>query len=261
MPVIAGILNNIQSVPKFIKLSPIVDKDYDLEIVPELYLDNYQYSFIDIKQQIQSQLKGMLSFLIINLDFPYKNIEYYKKSTERIIQSKIRFIDMRIEDMFDLECGYLANSFLLEETRKDNYVPLFRPTSVIYNLIAGWIKKTDKIKDKISKALSLMVSTDGEGSHTYSYVAPIEFIPNSNTAILQPKQEMPLSFLLFIAASITNERWRYSYGRKPKGNRLLNLTLKVPINVEDKLDVYAFEKLVEDIPEYLIISNYYKMLY
>jgi type I restriction-modification system DNA methylase subunit len=251
----------IKSIPRFIKASPITDQEEDLEIVPEVYIDNRDYSLENIKQYIQKQLRGILSFLVLNGYFPYEKMREFEKTTiDWKKQDKIKWMNLRVKDLFDVESGYVASSFILKEEKQDGYIPLFRPTSIIHNLIAGWINQTAEIKEKIFKAKSLMVSTDGEGSHTYSYVTPINFVPNSNTAVLKPKHDMPLSFLLFMAVAITNERWRYSYGRKPKGNRLKNLMLEVPIDKDKGLDVNAFEEMAKSIPEYSIVESYYKSL-
>ena len=135
-------------------------------------------------------------------------------------------------------------------------MPLFRPTSDLHNLIAGWMESTPRLNGNIYKAGSVMVSTDGEGSHTYTWVTPTQFVPNSNTAVLIPRSEMPLSFKLFIAIAITNERWRYSYGRKPKGDRLRNLLLKVPVGKNGTPNLLAFESLARSIPEYPYVETY-----
>ena len=254
---INGTVKEFDSVARLIKKSPIVDKDDDIEIVPEIYLDNRDYSLADIKRQIQGQLRGILSFLVINGYFPYSQMNGFMKPRQREENENIKWKNLSIEALFEVESGYNAGSFELKEEQENDYVPLFRPTSTIHNLIAGWIKQNISIKEKISKAKSLMVSTDGEGSHTYSYVTPIDFIPNSNTAVLKPKIKMPLSFLLFVAVAITNERWRFSYGRKPKGNRLKKLILEIPVNKEGDVDVMAFEKMVKSITEYSIVKSYF----
>ena len=156
-----------------------------------------------------------------------------------------------------MDNGYPASIFRLSEIRREGCVPLFRPTSDMHHLIAGWIESKGH-SEKVYKAGSLMVSTDGEGSHTYAYVTPTDFIPNSNTVVLNPKSPMPLSFQLFVTIAITNERWRYSYGRKPKGDRLKNLLLKVPVLKDGTPNVQAFETMAKSIPEYDYILAYFE---
>ena len=92
---------------------------------------------------------------------------------------------------------------------------------------AGFVHRKSVKKEKIFPAGTLYVSTDGAGSHTYSYVSIEEFIPNSNVVVLIPKQEMNLETKLLYAAYITANRFKFSYGRKPKGERLAELRLPV----------------------------------
>lgn len=248
------------SVPRFIKASPIADKDTDLEIVPGVNLDNLDYSLSDLKERMQEQLRGLLSFTVRNGYFPYQLFSSTSKAIPQTQSPRIKWGNMRVVDLFDMDNGYTASGFRLSENRKNDYVPLFRPTSDVHNLIAGWIERSKGNRNKIYGAGSLMVSTDGEGSHTYAYVTPTDFIPNSNTAVLKPKTPMPLSFLLFVSIAITNERWRYSYGRKPKGDRLKNLLLKVPMLNDHSPDIEAFESMVKSIPEYKYVVAYFDAL-
>jgi len=248
------------SVPRFIRASPIADRDADLELVPGVNLENQDYTIAELKERMREQLRGLLSFAIRNGCFPYELFSSTPLPTSKPQPSHIRWSNVRIKELFDMDNGYAASTFRLSGCRTDNGIPLFRPTSDILNLVAGWIEKSEGIDKKIYRAGSLMVSTDGEGSHSFTYVTPTEFIPNSNTAVLNPRQPMPLSFLLFISIAITNERWRYSYGRKPKGDRLKNLLLKVPVLEDGTLDTQAFEAMAESIPEYPYVHAYLKEL-
>lgn len=248
----------IEVVPRLIKATPISQDDIDLEIAPELYLENRTYSLVDIKESMQNRLRGIFSFLVLNGYFPYDKIKKFNEPLE-FQEEKLKWKLYKLSDLFEPESGFTAGSFALKEERTNGYVPLFRPTSSIHNLIAGWVRKTVSNEDKIHKAKSLVVSTDGEGSHSYSYISPVDFIPNSNTSVLKPKINMPLSFLLFITIAITNERWRYSFGRKPKGNRLTKLTLKIPVK-DGEPYLEAFESMAKSIYEYSIVENYYNQL-
>jgi hypothetical protein len=245
-----------KSVPRFIKASPIADKDTDLELVPGVNLENKDYTIPELKERLGEQLRGLFSFAIRNGCFPYELLASTSNPVSKYQPACIRWSNMRVRELFEMDNGYTAGSFKLSDRKTDNSVPLFRPTSDILNLVAGWVERSKKVEGKIYKSGSLMVSTDGEGSHSFSYVTPTEFIPNSNTAVLIPRQKMPLSFLLFISVAITNERWRYSYGRKPKGDRLKNLLLKVPVLDDNTLDTLAFEAMAESIPEYSYVHAY-----
>ncbi len=245
------------STPRFIKASPIADEDADLELVPGVNLDNRDFSLNDLKERMQEQLRGLLSFMVRGGCFPYQFFSSASKPQTNQKPPSIKWGNVRVSDLFDMDNGYTANAFRLSDKKKEGYVPLFRPTSDMHHLIAGWVEKSKGNRGKIYPAGSLMVSTDGEGSHTYAYVTPVDFIPNSNTAVLKPKLPMPLSFLLFISIAITNERWRYSYGRKPKGDRLKNLLLKIPMLGNKSPDMQAFESMAKSIPEYGYVLAYF----
>lgn len=102
------------------------------------------------------------------------------------------------------------------------------------NSIVGYVSSLH-IEDKhIFEANSLYVSTNGQGSHTYSYVYPVEFSANSDITVLIPKKQMSLEEKLFYATIITSNRYKFSYGRKPKGSRLKNII--IPEFQNGKLD-------------------------
>ena len=245
------------AVPRFIKSSPIIGRDADLELVPGVNLDNRDFSLSDLKDLMQGHLRDILSFVIRNGCAKLDQLGAVQPLVEVAIPAKIQWSNLTVTSLFDMDNGYAASGFKLLESRKRGCVPLFRPTSDLHNLVAGWVDSTGRMKSKTYKAGSVMVSTDGEGSHTFSWVTPTEFIPNSNTAVLLPRSDMPLSFKLFAAIAITNERWRYSYGRKPKGDRLRNLLLKVPVGKDGLPNFQAFEGMANSIPEYRYVDAYF----
>jgi hypothetical protein len=83
---------------------------------------------------------------------------------------------------------------------------------------------------------TLFVSTNGEGSHTFSYVSSFSFVPNSDVSVLIPKRSMSLVEKLYYAHCITLNRYKFSYGRKPKGKRLRSIELPdaMPIELQEK---------------------------
>ena len=89
---------------------------------------------------------------------------------------------------------------------------------------------------------TLYISTDGQGSHTFSYVSTFEFVPNSNVSVLIPKRKMSLQEKLYYAHCITNNRYKFSYGRKPKGERLQ--TVLIPEYPPKYVTDYNIDKVV-----------------
>lgn len=153
--------------------------------------------------------------LLYQIDFSYTNTDY-----------KINNNRVRLDKLFIIING-IASSQVIRNNRKenDNWVPYIRPSYRQETSIDAYVNKTLIPDDKIFPARTLYVSTDGQGSHTFSYVSTFEFVPNSNISVLLPKRDMPLYEKLFYAQCITNNRYKFSYGRKPKGDRLKAILL------------------------------------
>lgn len=129
----------------------------------------------------------------------------------------------------------IASSQVSRHLRRNEYdVPYIRPSKTQNGSIDAYVDKRFVPDDKIFPANTLYVSTDGQGSHTYSYVSVFEFVPNSNVTVLIPKRDMRLEEKLFYAQCITQNRYKFSYGRKPKGVRLemIHIPDKMPSSIE-----------------------------
>lgn len=129
-------------------------------------------------------------------------------------------------ELFTVENGVAATGLLRSETkRSENWVPFIRPSYRQSTSIDAYVNKYLVPQEKVYPKGTLYVSTNGQGSHTYSYVSATEFVPNSDVAVLKPKRDMTLREKLFYAMCISRNRYKFSYGRKPKGNKLESIML------------------------------------
>lgn len=137
-----------------------------------------------------------------------------------------------ISELFDYQNG-TSSSSVKRYAKKggDNFIPFIRPSKTQNTSIDAYVN-IDEIDGKmIFPKGTLYVSTDGQGSHTYAYVSIASFVPNSNIIVLLPRRKMPIREKIFYAYAITENRYRFSYGRKPKGDRLLSVNVpKLPPN-------------------------------
>lgn len=132
---------------------------------------------------------------------------------------------MRLDQLFTIKNGVASTGLSIEASKQRFHLPYLRPASTQERTLAGWVWLRD-IEDKdIYPPETLFVSTDGEGSHSYAYVSSFEFVANSNVSVLIPKITMSIIEKLYYAECITRNRWRFSYGRKPKGKRLAGIEL------------------------------------
>ena len=68
-------------------------------------------------------------------------------------------------------------------------VPYVRPSYKQTTSFKLYVSKREVDAKYIFPPETLYVSTNGQGSHTYSYVSTFEFVPNSDVAVLIPKCE------------------------------------------------------------------------
>ena len=135
---------------------------------------------------------------------------------------------MKLNELFTIKNGLSSSSIYISEHKTDDFnIPYIRPSSNYHNLVAGFVSKKTK-EGYIFPPETIFVSTDGQGSHSYAYVSPVAFVPNSNVSVLIPKIEMELKEKIFYALIITKNRYRFSYGRKPKGKRFTGIIIPSP---------------------------------
>jgi hypothetical protein len=130
---------------------------------------------------------------------------------------------VRIDQLFNIINGVPSSQVKIHEEFQDGLVKYARPSNSYRGTLAGYIDENTVDKGKIFPSGTLFVSTDGEGSHTHSYVSTCNFIPNSNVAALMPKVTLTLQEKIYYAICITANRYRFNYGRKPKGERLKSI--------------------------------------
>lgn len=153
--------------------------------------------------------------LLRQITFPESSSRY--KQTGRTVP---------LDKLFTVVCGISSSEVMRNRGKQSvNWIPYIRPSYRQETSIDAYVNRNAVPSGKVFPAQTLYVSTDGQGSHTFSYVSTFEFVPNSNVAVLMPKREMGLQEKLFYAQCITNNRYKFSYGRKPKGERLKSIML------------------------------------
>ncbi|WP_052349071.1 restriction endonuclease subunit S [Parasaccharibacter apium] len=150
-----------------------------------------------------------------------------------------------LDEIFDIKNGIAATNLTEFKTYQPNSVAYIRPAKTQRRTLRGYINKDSVDKKYIFPKHTLFVSTNGEGSHTYSYVSSCQMVANSDVAVLIPKQtNMPLEVKLYYAKCITANRYLFSYGRKPKGDKLKKI--KIPYFPEN--DFENIKKFIQSLP-------------
>ncbi|MCM1134271.1 MAG: restriction endonuclease subunit S [Clostridium sp.] len=153
--------------------------------------------------------------LLLQVDFPESSSRYEQTGK-----------NVPLEKIFNVAGGISSSQVMRSRVKENiNWIPYIRPSYRQETSIDAYVNKNAVPREKIFPSKTLYVSTDGQGSHTFSYVSTFEFVPNSNVSVLLPKRKMELQEKLFYAQCITNNRYKFSYGRKPKGKRLKSIML------------------------------------
>lgn len=155
-----------------------------------------------------------------------------------------------LDELFIVENGIASSQVVRSKIKEsENWIPYIRPSYRQETSIDAYVNKKLVSTDKVFPVGSLYVSTNGQGSHTFSYVSTTEFVPNSDVSVLIPKRKMSLQEKLFYAQCITNNRYKFSYGRKPKGARLK--AIQLPEYPPKYVTDYNIDKVVSGFSEVL----------
>lgn len=162
---------------------------------------------------------------------------------------------MRLDDLFTVKNGIPATGVELSQRKGVDTIPFLRPSNSQRRTLAGWAQRSKLPKKAIHPAESIFVSTNGEGSHTYAYVTDFEFAANSDVAILVPKIHLSLPEKIFYARCISGNRYKFSYGRKPKGEKLKMLELpSSPPWVAALSETYSYTHILDDLDAYSAVA-------
>lgn len=153
-----------------------------------------------------------------------------------------------LDELFQMVNGIPSgNVYRCPYPEGESWIPYLRPSYRQETSVDAYVSRQLIPREKIFPAGTLYVSTDGQGSHTFSYVSAFSFVPNSNVTVLLPKGEMSLAEKLYYAQCITGNRYKFSYGRKPKGYRLGMLLL--PASVPEEIRDYDIPGLLERVAQ------------
>ena len=215
--------------------------------IKEKWLNTYINRESHERLSVTKELKAKEEWCAENyLNAQYESIDYeiFKKNTQKYLayrllndlldinfdESKQRPIPnnklVKLDAIFDVYNGLASSQVeVKEESEINSDVRYIRPSQSYAGSISGFVDMM-QIDDKhIYPDKTIYVSTDGQGSHTYSYVSSFEFVPNSNVSVLIPKKPMTLQEKIYYSICITANRFKFSYGRKPKGVRLKDILI------------------------------------
>jgi len=156
--------------------------------------------------------------------------------------------EIKIGDLFNALRGTSSAELDVSDIRTEYFkIPHLRPSNS-YSIINGYISE-ESAEGRIYPAGSLIMGNTGEGSHTYSYVAHEEFVPNNNLSVLESiSYEMNIYHKLFLIPIIEHNRYRYAYGRIPSNARFLQSMIMLPVLKNGSPDWQFMEDYIKSLP-------------
>lgn len=103
-----------------------------------------------------------------------------------------------LSSLFKLKNGVASTGITrLPYKKNENWIPYIRPSYRQATSIDSYVNRNMFMEDEVYPKNTLYVSTNGQGSHTFSYVSVGYFVPNSDVTVLLPKRWMTLKEKLF----------------------------------------------------------------
>lgn len=149
-----------------------------------------------------------------------------------------------LSSIFKVFNGIVKGSVVVRNSPESTSdIRFIRPSQSYHGSIDGFVDSKTVDSKNIYPEGTIYVSTDGQGSHTYSYMSAFDFVPNSNVSVLLPTRKMTVNEKMYYAICVTVNRYRFSYGRKPKGDRLKKLL--VPNQCPDSVYQDVFAEIID----------------
>jgi len=133
---------------------------------------------------------------------------------------------VRLDNIFNVRSGLSLGSDVRSDVKSGpEFLPYLRPSKTQTTSFVEYVDSDIAGPGNVHPRHTLYVSTNGQGSHTYAWVSTSAFVANSDVSVLLPKNPMSLQEKLYYAAVISANRRLFSYGRKPKGERLKGMLI------------------------------------
>ncbi len=214
------------NVYQFQQIAPIDFSDGQLELVPEVYLEQEKPTREDIISGLEDSLRETFAYLV--------------KIDKAIIQPELignfspdpkyepEWRRFKAKDIFTLKRGHFHSIAALDEGR---YPTISRVSTD--NGLVGFYDKPDDAEILLPQTITVStVSGD-------TFVQPISFIATDNVVLCTPKgkhRNLSTASLFFIAFMMNLIKWRYSYGRQCYMIKFAKTEILLPVTKDGELD-------------------------
>ena len=235
----------VVNIPEFQKACEIDFSDNNLELLPEVYLDEKKPTDNELKDRIDLAIRDTISLMI-----KFKKINDFKKEiiTKTFFNKfkKINLTNLKeipIIQLFQtpIKTGEYHVSGILDE----GDIPLVSCVSE-----NGGFEGFFEVKNTLKNAIT--IASDGMPLTSFYHYYP--FVAKDNVLICKPIIPYRFTTLLFITMQLNSLRWRFSYGRKCYENKVHKLKIYLPFK-ENKIDEDYIEALFKTADSWRILER------
>lgn len=232
---------DVENIKEFQKACVIDFADANLELLPEVYLDEKKPTDIELKRRIDQTTRETISLMV-----KFHKIEDFKKEVvakSKTLFSKLKKInkstlkEIPITDLFltPIKTGDYHVSGILD----DGNIPLVSCVSDNGGF-EGFFKFDDQ--NTIYKNF-ITIASDGMPLTSFYHFYP--FTTKDNVLICKPNKTYRFTTLMFITTQLNSLRWRFSYGRKCYENKAHKICIYLPFK-DGKIDENYIESLFKE---------------
>ncbi len=240
----------IKNIAEFQKTCPIDFSDRNLELLPEVYLDENKPTNEDLKARIDQTIKDTICLMV-----KFGKVDEFKREVaarEPSIFSQPRQIsgsilkEVPITEIFisPIKTGLYHVSGILDEGK----IPLVSCVSENGGFEGFFdIERENILKDAIT------IASDGMPLTSFYHYYP--FTAKDNVLICKPIRNYKFTTLLFIITQLNNLRWRFSYGRKCYENKVHKIKIFLPFKEDGSIDESYIENLFKSMDSWSLLKK------
>ncbi len=222
----------IKNVQEFIKIEGIDFQDKNLELLPQVYLDEKKPSEEVLYKRIDLEMRNFISSMI-----KYNKREEFeenviKKDKDFFVNTSykkdVSWKEFYLTDLFEtpIKTGNYHKSSELD----DGNIPLVSCVSVDCGFEGFY-----NIENK-NHIMQNAITIASDGQPLTSFYHYYKFTTKDNVLICKPLKPYKFTTLLFFVTQINSLKWRFSYGRKCYENKVDQLKIFLPINSKNEID-------------------------
>lgn len=238
---IQAFLNNpslrVKSVPQVQKATPIDFTDQQLEIVPEVYLEERPPTDDEILKGLEDSVREVFAYLVkINRATIHSGL---LEATNPVRIAASSWQEFNVTELFDLKRGNFHSIKALD--------PGSTPTISRVGKDNGFVGYYERPDDAIVWPPTTITVSTVTGD---TFVQPVDCIITDNVVVCVPKEQdnntaLPLETLFFIQYMLNRGKWRYSYGRQCYKTKYARTNVRLPVSADGSPDHECMASFVQ----------------